>query len=326
MKNGLKGAALACVLLYAVRCERPDVHRRRARQRPGRQRGHPWRHGAVDQRSNPGHPRRGLERPGRLQLPCRRARHLYDQGLAHRLQGLRDQGRPNRHPAVRDPRRPARGRNPAGNRHRDGCGAAHRDLQRLDRWHARPRSARGPAGPRPQRLPHRHHGADRHDGGRSAVQPAAGSEQRLARVARRWRNSGQQLPARRRADYRTGRPRGAEPHDRSGRGSEGPGPHLRRRDGPDRRRRVQRDGAVRDQPVPRLGLLPDPPRVGRQRELLRREDGPIERGERAVRYLLPAVRRRRRRADRAGTAPSSGRPPKATARTPRATSSRSGRA
>ena len=45
-------------------------------------------------------------------------------------------------------------------------------------------------------------------------------------------------------------------------------------------------------------LLPDPPGVGRQRELLRREDRPVERGERTRRHLLPPLRRRHRRTDR----------------------------
>ena len=235
---------------------------------------------------------------GEYNFPAVAARHLHDQGRADRLQDLREHGPPHRDPAVPDARPRARGRHPAGDGHGHRRRAAHRDLERLDRRHARPRSARDPAGPRPQRLPHRRHGADGHDRRRSAVQPAAGSEQRLAGVARRRRHPGQQLPARRRADHRADRSRGAEPDDRGGRGSEGPGPHLRRRDGPDRRRRVQRDGAVRDQRVPRFGLLPDPPGVGRQRELLRREDRPVERGERTRRHLLPPLRRRHRRTDR----------------------------
>ena len=182
---------------------------------------------------------------GRVQLSGGAARHLHAQGRADRLQDLREHGRPHRDPAVPDARPRARGRHAAGDGHGHRRSAAHRDLERLDRRHARPRSARDAAGARPQRLPDRRHGADGHDRRRPAVQPAAGSEQRLAGLARRRRHPGQQLPARRRADHRADRPRRAQPDDRGDRRSQGPGPHLRRRDGPHRRRRVQRDGASR---------------------------------------------------------------------------------
>ena len=50
-------------------------------------------------------------------------------------------------------------------------------------------------------------GADRHPVGRRAVQPPAGSDQRLADVARRRHAARQQLHARRRADHRPAQPR-----------------------------------------------------------------------------------------------------------------------
>ena len=59
---------------------------------------------------------------------------------------------------------------------------------------------------RPQRVHDRHVRADRHPVGRRAVQPAAGSDQRVADVARRRHAPRQQLHARRRADHRHAQP------------------------------------------------------------------------------------------------------------------------
>ena len=59
------------------------------------------------------------------------------------------------------------------------------------------------------------------------------------------------------SDHRHAEPRVHQPEHRDGRRRQGPGAHLRRRDGPHRRRDVQRERAIRDQPVPRLGILAD---------------------------------------------------------------------
>ena len=264
---------------------------------------------------------------GAVQLPGGHARHLHAEGRAHRLQDLREQGRPHRHAAVHHAGRRARGRRA---RRRSitvtGAVAAHRHVERLDRRHARPRGARVAAGARPQRLPDRRHGADGHAGRRPAVQPAAGSEQRLARLARRRRHAGQQLPARRRADHRAARPRGAQPDDRSGRRSQGPGPHLRRRDGPHRRRRVQRHGASRAPTSSTARASTRPVRCGAstrtsssRRRASRRKRAGWPTPTTACTAAASAARSGR-------TARSSGPPPKAIARTRPATSSRSGRA
>ena len=97
----------------------------------------------------------------------------------------------------------------------------------------------------PRRVPHWHVGADGRPVRRRAVQPAAGSDQRVAAVARRRHAPRQQLHARRRARHRPHQPRGRQSDDRVARGREGAGPHLRRGDGPHRRRRVQHDAEVR---------------------------------------------------------------------------------
>ena len=104
---------------------------------------------------------------------------------------------------------------------------------------------------------------------RRAVQPAAGSDQRLARLARRRHAPRQQLHARRRADYRHAQPRERAPVDRIARGHEGPGAHLRCGNGPHRRRRLQHDIEVRDERLSRDGLLPDPANLGTVEQLLR---------------------------------------------------------
>ena len=121
---------------------------------------------------------------------------------------------------------------------------------------------RKPAGPRPRGIPHRRHGPDGQSRRRPAVQPAAGSDQRLADLARRRRRPGEQLHGRWRADHRADRPRRPQPLDRSDRRGQGAGAHLRRRHGTHRRRRVQHDRQVGNEPVPRHRLLPDTSGLG----------------------------------------------------------------
>ena len=161
---------------------------------------------------------------------------------------------------------------------------------------------------------------------RSAVQPPAGSDQRLADFARRRRRARQQLPARRRADHRAARPRRAQSDDRSARGSEGPGAHLRRRDGPHRRRRVQRDGAS---PAPTSFTAAASTRPARCGASARTSSSrrPASRRKRAGCPTPTTACTAAASADRSGrTGRSSGPRPKAIDPTRRATSSRSGRA
>ena len=68
------------------------------------------------------------------------------------------------------------------------------------------------------------------------VQPATGSDERLARLAGGRHPPRQQLHARRRADHRHAQPRQRAPVDRIARGHEGAGAHLRRGNGPHGRR------------------------------------------------------------------------------------------
>src|SRR5262249_52353179 len=82
------------------------------------------------------------------------------------------------------------------------------------------------------------------------------------RLAGRRRPPCQQLPDRRRADYRAAREGCAQPDDRGGRGSEGPGPHVRLRDGTPRRRRVQPEGQAGHEQRSRGGPLSAPTRLG----------------------------------------------------------------
>ena len=68
----------------------------------------------------------------------------------------------------------------------------------------------------------------------------------------------EQLHARRRLDRRPAQPRGHHPLHRGGGGSEGPGQHLRRRDGPHRRRRLQHHRQVGRQRLARQRARPEP--------------------------------------------------------------------
>ena len=61
----------------------------------------------------------------------------------------------------------------------------------VDRRRARQGDSRRAAGARPQRVPDRHHRPDVHADRRPAVQPAAGPDQRLDRLARRRRHARQ---------------------------------------------------------------------------------------------------------------------------------------
>ena len=142
-------------------------------------------------------------------------------------------------------RRHARSRRAAGNDHGDRRGAADRHLHGVDRRGHQHRAAEHAAERRPVGLPVRRHGAHRGRVGRLAVQPPAGSDQRLAPVARRRHSPRQQLPARRRAGHRPAQPRVGQPHDRGARGRGRAGAHLRRRDGPHRRRHLQHRHQVR---------------------------------------------------------------------------------
>ena len=70
---------------------------------------------------------------------------------------------------------------------------------------------------RPVGVPVRRHRAHRDRLGRRAVQPPAGSDQRVAAVAGRRHAPRQQLPRRRRADHRPAQPRHGQPDHRSAR-------------------------------------------------------------------------------------------------------------
>ena len=101
-------------------------------------------------------------------------------------------------------------------------------------------AARDAAERRPLRVPVRRHGADGRGLRRRAVQPPAGSDQRLAAVAGRRRAPRQQLPGGRRADHRPAQPRLGQPDHRGARRRQRAGAPVRRRDRPHRRRHVQR--------------------------------------------------------------------------------------
>ena len=125
-----------------------------------------------------------------------------------------------------------------------GQSRAGRDVERVDRHAAQHRDDGDAAVGGAHGVHDGHDGADGRAVRRHAVQPAAGSDQRRADVARRRHPPRQQLHARRRADHRHAQPRERAPVDRVARGRQGPGAHLRCGDGPDRRRRVQHDAQV----------------------------------------------------------------------------------
>ena len=230
----------------------------------------------------------------RIQLPGAAAGGLQREDVAAGLQDARTARHPHLDAAVRDARPRARARRDRRDDHGDRRRAAHRDVERVAGRRARSRDPRGAALARTQRVPHRRHRAHGHRRRRAAVQPPAGSDGRVADFARRRRRAGQQLHARRCAHHRSARVPRAESDDRSDLRHQGPGAHLRRRDGADRRRRLQYDGTLGRQRVPRLGVLPDPPGVGLGAGVLRRQARSDQGEQRPVRVVLSPVRRRRR--------------------------------
>ena len=292
-----------------------DIHRRSPRGGARRQRRHPRRDRRARQRGHQRRPRCGEQRFRRVQLRRRAARHLYGPRDAHGIQVLREPRPAHRRAAVHHARHSARGRHAAGDHHGHRAVAAHRHVERLDRGGARLGNAESAAVAWPRGLPRRRDGADGDCHRRRAVQPPAGPDQRLTGVAGRGRAARQQLHPRRRPDFRPAQPRRGQPDDRGHRGSQGAGAHLRRRDGPHRRRRVQHGRQIRHQPVPRQRVLPDTAGLGAGEQLLLR----ARRHPQADRPVLPAVRRRHRRPRSCATAHSSTSPPKAIARSPRAT-------
>ena len=102
---------------------------------------------------------------------------------------------------------------------------------------------------RPFGVPVRRHGAHGRGLGRRAVQPPAGSDQRLAAVAGRRHAPRQQLPDRRRAGHRPSQPRVGQPLDRRPRRRQRAGAHLRRGDGSHRWRHLQHRDQVGRQPL-----------------------------------------------------------------------------
>ena len=231
------------------------------------------------------------QRSGRVQLSQPRARHLYAEGQPPGIQGLRLARRPRRHAAVPHPRRDARSRYARGNGHGSRRHAGHRDVDGVHRHGDRFAGAADAAVAGPRGVPHRHDRADGHPVGRHAVQPPAGSDQRLADLARRRHPPRQQLHARRRADHRPSQPRQRQSVDRVAGGRQGAGAHLRRGDGPDRRRRVQHHAQVGRQRAARHRLRPDPAALGPDEQLFQREG----RTSQAEQSLLPRRRRGRRR-------------------------------
>ena len=123
-------------------------------------------------------------------------------------------------------------------------------------------AARDAAERRPIGVPVCRDGAHRGGHGRPAVQPPAGSDQRVAAVARRRHAPRQQLPGGRRADHRHAKSRVGESDHRSDRRRERSGAPVRRRNRSHRRRHVQRRHQVRRQRLARQRLLSDPAEVG----------------------------------------------------------------
>ena len=173
-----------------------------------------------------------------------------------------------------------------------GQSAADRDVDRLHRHRARWADPADPAVARARGVPDRRLGADGHPDRRHPVQSPAGSDQRLAALARRRYPARQQLHAGRRADHRPAQPRQRQPDDRIAGGPEGAGPHLRRGDGPHRRRRLQHHAALRRERAARHRVRADAPDLGPDQQLLQREG----RHPQAEQPLL-SRRRSHRRAD-----------------------------
>ncbi len=232
----------------------------------------------------------GDQRGWRIQPAEPRAGPVRHQGRDVGLQGREPERRADRHAAVPDAGHEARGRRPRGDGERHQRAGPDRALERVDRHGPRQGRHADAAVARPRRLPDRHHRADGDSLRRRPVQPPAGPDQRLAAVARRRHPPWQQLHARRRPDHGPPQPRHRQPEHRIARGHEGAGPHLRCRDGPHRRRRVQHDAAGRRQQPARHRLRADAPHLGPDQQLLQREG----RARQAGQPVLPRRRRHRR--------------------------------
>ena len=126
-----------------------------------------------------------------------------------------NKGHSRRHPAVRDHGHPARRRPAAGNDHGHRRRAAHRHVECVDGRGDRFEAARDAAERRPIGVPVCGDRAHRGGHGRPAVQPPAGSNQRVIALARRRHAARQQLPGGRRADHRHAQSSDGESHDRS---------------------------------------------------------------------------------------------------------------
>ena len=176
------------------------------------------------------------------------------------------------------------------------------------------RAAEHAAERRPVGLPVRRHGADGGRVRRLAVQPPAGSDQRVAAVARRRHAPRQQLPDRRRAGHRPAQPRVGEPHHRRPRGRRRAGAHLRRGDGAHRRRHLQHRHQVAAPTASPAAASTRPVRAGAWPTT----SSPSWRASRCRRPISTSVAAASA-ARSSRTARSSGSRWKATARTPRAT-------
>ena len=146
------------------------------------------------------------------------------------IQALRAQTRHRGDPGDRVAR--SQNGNRLGQRKRAGHrgGAADRYLHRLAGPGAGSPATRRPAQPRAQSLHDVQARAERHAGGRSALQPHAGPERLLADLHRRRPGARQQLSARRHSDHRRRQSRHDHSHARSrgrGQGAE-PTPTMRR--------------------------------------------------------------------------------------------------
>ena len=178
------------------------------------------------------------------------------------------------------------------------------------------RGAADAAVARPRGVPDRHVDADGHPLRRRPVQPAAGSDQRVAALARRRHRAAAtttRSTACRSPTCATA-PR-ANPTHRVARGRQGAGPHLRRGDGPHRRRRVQHHAASR---APTPSAAPASSRRGRSgaRPTTTSARRPAGRSPTARTTSAAAASAGRS----SGTGRSSGSPPRATTTSRRATS------
>ena len=155
---------------------------------------------------------------------------------------------------------------------------------------------------------------ERHPVRRPAVRPLSGSVGRVAAVARRRPAPRQRLPDRRRVDHRLLNRASWVPSTEGGRGHEGAAQDLRRRDGPRRRRRVQRHRQVRLERLARQRAVHEQAGLGHRPAVLRQ----ARRHAQSAAVLL-LVGRLGRRPDQSRTARSSGSARTTTCRRARAT-------